>query len=70
MALSQARNPKRNAVCYPYLAQDVADEMLLAVVGGEDRDLLGRVATETHVLVHRHLMKDNITARRTRVRDR
>ncbi len=31
------------------LAQHVSDEVLLAVVGGQDRDLLARIADQAHV---------------------
>lgn len=36
------------------LLDDVADEMLLAIVGGQDGDALRRVANETHVHEESH----------------
>ena len=36
------------------LLDDVTDQVLLAVVGGEYRDLIGRVAKQAHVHEHRH----------------
>ena len=38
----------------PYLLYDVTDEVLLAIVCGQNGDVLGRIATEAHVLIHRH----------------